>query len=117
MVQAKNETPRILENEAVKLTLSVHEREIAEPASQPKEVRVKAECKKGYVQKNKEFVVKVCSADLSSAEFTKDKLQVTFSHYNWDAAPSSKNMEGQLFCDTNTPIKDFFPISAFCTKK
>jgi hypothetical protein len=117
-VLANDSNARILENDMAKVTLSLHERDEAEPVSKPKEIRLSIACKKGYKQKKKSAVVTVCSADLRAEKgISMDSKEIKFFHYEWDAKKSSNNMEGVLYCDTTRRFPDVMVLSDFCEAK
>lgn len=106
---------RVIESKVAQVKLSMFERLEAEPVSQPKEIRIQVECKKGFKQKNYNMKITVCSADLSAKKGIEvDSHEIKFFHYDWDAEKSSNNMEGKLYCDTKNRIQDSFKLSDFC---
>jgi hypothetical protein len=117
-VLAKDANIRILENDRAKVTLSLQERDEAEPVSKPKEIRVSVACKKGFMQKKTSVVVTVCDAELQSAkDISMDLKEIKFFHYEWDAKKSSNNMEGAVICDTKRHFPDVLVLADFCQVK
>lgn len=108
---AHKDTPRVLENHLVQVSINRVERPVAEPSSKPYEIALTILCKNKKSTKTVSFPV--CDFELQDKDSNVSPSDIAIAYFPWDGVKSN-NLQGRIFCDSKNKLFYRLKIAEVC---